>query len=93
MELVRPDPVGPHAGGVDHVSRADVELTAILGVKQLDDRLAALGREQLGHLQPVGADRAEPLGLAQHGQDEPGVVGLAVVEQVPAARPAILQGR
>jgi hypothetical protein len=38
--------------------------------------------DQLGHQQPVGADRAEALGLGQDGQHQARVVGLAVVEQV-----------
>ncbi len=34
----------------------------------------------------IGADGAEALGLAEDRQDEPHVVGLAVIEQVPARR-------
>ena len=39
-------------------------------------------RDQLGHLGPVQHHRAEPLGLAEDGEDEADVVGLAVVEEV-----------
>ena len=46
-----------------------------------------------GHLEPVGADRTEPLGLAEHGQHEPRIVGLAVVEQVAAGRLARAERR
>ncbi len=42
--------------------------------------------EQAGHIEPVGADGAEALGLAEHGQHEPHVIGLAVVEQISARR-------
>jgi hypothetical protein len=49
--------------------------------------------DQPGHLDPVGGHRAEAHGLAEDGQHEPHVVGLAVVEQVAAARLAGGQGR
>ena len=89
-----PDPVGPHAGRVDHVVGADRELLAGLGVAHLYARLREPSSlQQLDHLEPVGADRAEPLGLAEHGQHEPRVVGLAVVEQVAAGRVAVARAR
>jgi hypothetical protein len=45
------------------------------------DRFALFG-EDLGHLGPVQHHRAEALGLAEDGEDEADVVGLAVVEEV-----------
>ena len=54
------------------------------------DRAAAL-LQQADGLEPVGEDGAEALGLGQHGQDQPGVVGLAVVEEVAAGRRAVGQ--
>ena len=42
--------------------------------------------EQLDDLHAVRADRPEALGLAEHGEHEAHVVGLAVVEEVAGAR-------
>ena len=83
-------------------AQTPVALTTLLGADR--DPLAGLGLDEddavgaaaaAGHLDHVGAverDRAEPLGLAEHGEDEADVVGLAVVEEVGvvgvAARPA-----
>ena len=78
-QLVRAQPVGPHPGRVDDVRGAHRELGAALGVAH---QRAVVG--QRGRLDPVGRHRAEALGLGEHGQDEPHVVGLAVVEQVAA---------
>ncbi len=47
---------------------------------------APVALEQAGHVDAVGAHRAEALGLAEHRQHEAHVVGLAVVEQVAARR-------
>jgi hypothetical protein len=93
VQLLRPQLVGPHAGSVYDVGRADVEPRAALAVVHLHALRPAVALEQAGHVQPVGAHRAEALGLAEHGQDEPDVVGLAVVEQVAAGRLAIAQRR
>ena len=38
--------------------------------------------DQLDHLGAVAEHRAEALRLSEHGEHQPGVVGLAVVEQV-----------
>ena len=57
-----------------------------LGVAHARAERAAALLEQPGRLDAVGGDRAEALGLGEHGQHEPHVVGLAVVEEVAAAR-------
>ena len=57
----------------DHVGAAHADGAALVG-RQLLDAAA------------VRADRAEPLGLAEDRQDEPRVVGLAVVEEVRRRR-------
>src|SRR5206468_5241843 len=49
--------------------------------------------EQLDDLGAVGEHGAEALSLAQHGEYQPGVVGLAVVEQVGLLRTARGQRR
>jgi len=56
-------------------------------------RLPALLAHELHDLEPVRADRAEALGLAEHGEHEPRVVGLTVVEQIAARRVAPRQRR
>ncbi len=91
-DLVRPDPVGPDAGGVDDVGRAHLEALA-----RRPSRAAHPGRlpplvEDLGHLRPVERDGAEALGLAEDGQDQPRVVGLAVVEEIGGAGLARAEG-
>ena len=84
VQLARADPVGPHAGGVDDRPRAHRERLAALGVAHVGAAGEAVLLDQAGDLEPVGEHRAEALGLAEHGQHEPHVVGLAVVEQVAA---------
>ena len=84
VQLLGPQAVGPHAGGVDDAWRADRELLAALGVAHVGAARAAVLLQQRGDLEPVGEHRAEALGLGEHGQHEPHVVGLAVVEQVAA---------
>ena len=86
VELFRAQLIGPHAGRVDHVRGAHLELRAALGVQRPHAPRASVLLQQPGDPQPVGADRAEALGLAEHGQHEADVVGLAVVEQVAARR-------
>ena len=78
--------VGPHAGRVDDVRGAHVEALAALDVERAHAVRASVALEQSGDVDAVGADRAEALGLAEHRQHEPHVVGLAVVEQVAAGR-------
>ncbi len=89
VQLGGPQPVGPDAGRVDDVGGADLELVAALDVAQARADRAPAVLEQLDRLEPVRDDRAEALGLGQHGQHEPGVVGLAVVEEVAAGRRAV----
>ena len=79
VQLLRPQPVGPHAGGVDDVRGAHGQLAAAHGVAH---HRAAVGERD--RLDPVRRHRAEALGLGEHGEHEPHVVGLAVVEQVAA---------
>ena len=86
VELLGPQPVGPHARRVDDVGRPHLELGPALGVAHARaDRAAAL-LQQRERLDAVDGHRAEALGLREHGQHEPHVVGLAVVEEVAAAR-------
>ncbi len=86
VELLRAQLVGPHAGGVDHVGGAHVEALAALAVESLHAMCATVALQQAGHVQAVGADRAEALGLAKDGEHESRVVGLAVIEEVAARR-------
>ncbi len=85
-------PVGPHAGGVDHVLGAQLELAAAQGVAAQHPGGAAAALDQALDLDRVGAHRAEALGLAQHREHQPRVVGLAVVEQVRRGGLARRQG-
>ena len=78
--------VGPHAGRVDDVRRAHVEASPLSQSSALHAVRAPVALEQPGHVEAIGAHRAEALGLAEHGQHEAHVVGLAVVEQVAAGR-------
>ena len=93
VQLLGPQPVGPHAGGVDHVLGADLQLGAGLGVDHARPAGAPAVLEQRDGLEPVRDDGAEARGLRQHGQHQPHVVGLAVVEQVAAGRLASGQRR
>ena len=93
VQLAGPQPVGPHAGGVDHVVGAHLEALAAERVAHADAARAPALVEQVGDLQAAGAHRAEALGLAQHGQHEPAVVGLAVVEEVARGGRAARQRR
>ena len=54
--------------------------------RQVDPLGPAVPLQERGHLEPVGHHRPEALGLAEDRQDEAGVVGLAVVEQVGGLR-------
>ena len=65
VELLGPDPVGPHAGGVDDVLRAHLDRLARCRLPGTDDVPAVVVAQDLGHLEPVGEDRAEALGLAR----------------------------
>ena len=89
VQLVGANPVRPHARGVDHVLGADGERTARLLVVHRDLGPGPIRGAELGDAQPVGADRAEALRLSQHREHEPGVIGLAVIEQVAAAGPPV----
>ena len=91
VQLVGADAVRPHAGGVDDGLGPDRERLARVGVADLGAARATALLEQPGDLEPVGEHRAEALGLAEHGQHEPHVVGLAVVEEVAAAGLAVGQ--
>ena len=81
VQLVGPQAVGPHAGGVDHVLGADLDLLAAVAI----DGAGAAGG-QARHLDAVGRHRPEARRLGEHRQHQPHVVGLAVVEQVAAGR-------
>ena len=84
VELLRAQLIRPHAGGVDDVRGAHVQALAALGIEHAHTGRAAVLHEQARDIHAVGAHRAEALGLAEHGQDEAHIVGLAVVEEVAA---------
>ena len=93
FDFARPDLVGPDPGRVDDVVGLDDHSFARCDFGELDlPGLAAL-LQHPGDVGAVQADRAEALGLAQHGEDEPRVIGLAVIEEVGRFRVARLQGR
>jgi hypothetical protein len=71
----------------------DPELAAGQRVLDAHARGPAGLLDQLGHAAAVGHHRAEPLRLAQHGQHQAHVVGLAVVEEVAGGRLAALERR
>ena len=93
VDLLGPDPVGPHAGGVDHVVGLDLELLARLGVAAADPGRDPALVAQTRDLGAVEAHGAEALGLAEDRQHQPDVVGLAVVEEVGLARLERLERR
>ena len=81
-DLLGPDPVRPHAGGVHHVGRTDLEALAAHGIRADDPRRTATSGQELHDLRAVHEHRAESLRLAEHREDQPDVVGLTVVEEV-----------
>ena len=85
-ELLRAQLVGPDARRIDDVRGPQVEALAALQVVHMDAPGVAVDLQQARHVEPVGADGAEALGLAEDRQDKPRVVGLAVVEEVTAGR-------
>ena len=93
VELVRAQTVGPHAGGVHHVVGAQLELAAADHVAHEHARRAAVPLHQAGHVARVCDHRAEALRLGEDGEHEPGVVGLAVVEEVSGRRLATRERR
>ena len=93
VQLLAADAVGPHAGGVHHVVGADLEAAAADPILAGDPPGAAVLVDQLQDLAAVRDHRAEALRLAEHGEHQPHVVGLAVVEEVRAARLAPGQSR
>ena len=92
VKLLGADAIRPHAGGVDHAVGANLEALAGLPVLHPHAARDAVLLDELVHLDPVGAHRAEALGLLEHGQHEPGIVGLAVVEEIARGGLAIRQG-
>jgi hypothetical protein len=76
------DRVGPDAGRVDDVVGVDLDPFARVGLDEGDAGPAAAAACDLDHLGAVQHDRAVALGLAEDGEDEADVVGLAVVEEV-----------
>ena len=94
--------VGPDAGRVDDVVGLDLDPLARVGLDEGDAGGAAAAASDLDHLGAVQHHRAVALGLAQNGQHEADVVGLAVVEEVgvlgrarraPGPSPAPRRGR
>ena len=92
-DLLRTDAVGPDAGRVDDVVGSDLEPLAGLGVATDDAVGPAVVRDQLGHPGAVAEHGAEALRLAQDGEHQAHVVGLAVVEEVGLARARAAPGR
>ena len=87
VQLLRPQPVGPHAGRVDDVRRRARRASRRCARRARRTPRARPSLErQLLDGEVVGADGAEALGLAEHRQHQPRVVGLAVVEEVAGAR-------
>ena len=86
VELLRAQLVGPHTRGVDDVCATHLELRAGLAVACLHASRATVLLEQARDVDAVGTYGAEALRLAEDGQHEPHVVGLAVVEEVAAGR-------
>ena len=89
VQLVGAQPVRPDAGRVDDVRRAHDEL-APAGPLAHPHAGGAAGpvADELEHFDAVRADRAEALGLGEHGEHEPRVVGLAVIEEIAGRRRA-----
>ena len=89
VELLGPDPVGPYAGGVDHVVGPDHELgSRSRGRVTVHPGAEVLGRPSWMTCSRLAQIGAEALGLAEHRQHQAGIVGLAVVEQIAAGRAA-----
>ncbi len=86
VELLRTQLVGPHPGRVHHVRGAYHELPSPLPIQRPHALSATVAFEQADGRHAVGAHRPEALGLAEHGQHQAHVVGLAVVEEVAAGR-------
>jgi hypothetical protein len=86
VQLVGAQPVGPDARRVDHAGGADLQLPIALAVTQLRADGAAALLQQADRVHPVDHHRPEALRFPEHGEHEPRVVRLAVVEEVAAAR-------
>ena len=87
VELVGADAVRPHAGGVD--DRLGLDRERSRPCRRRGPRRRGRGppcSTSPVTSMPVGEHGPEALGLAEHGQDQPHVVGLAVVEEVAAGR-------
>src|SRR5207248_3026307 len=86
MELFASDAICPHAGRVHDVVGADLEAAPARAVFARDPARAAVLVHELEHVAAVRDDGTEALCLAEDGENEPDVVGLAVVEEVAGAR-------
>ena len=86
VDLLGADPVRPYAGRVHDVRRPNLEAAAGHAVHAAHASRARAVLHQADHLAAVRHHRAEPLGLAEDGQHEAGVVGLAVVEEIGGRR-------
>ncbi|CAB4344470.1 unannotated protein [freshwater metagenome] len=82
MELLRAQPICPHAGRIDDVVGADLEVAATLDVAYRNPAGTTVLLNQPGRLDPIGEDRSEALRLLQRRENQPGVVGLTVVEEI-----------
>ncbi len=82
-DLLRPDAVGPDPGRIDHVVGPDLEaLAACRRPCRRRPRPWSPSEISSTTSAPLQTHRAEALRLAEHGEHQPGVVGLAVVEQI-----------
>ncbi len=86
VDLLGAEPICPHPGRVDHLVGAHIERATARAIDAAHPGGATALLEQLLDLAAVDAHRAEALGLPEHGEREPHVVGLAVVEEVAAGR-------
>ena len=85
--------VGPHAGGVDDLLGADLELLAGLQVGDPGAGDPLPLAQEAGYLGPVRRERAERRRRPHHGHGEPGVVHLGVPVLDGAGERVLAQAR
>ena len=92
-QFVRSQAVGPHTGRVDDVVSVHDDRLVAHTVAGADAGGSAALLDELLDREAVRAHRAEALRLPEHGEHEPHVVGLAVVEEVARGRRAAAERR
>src|SRR3954454_15619918 len=93
VDLLGADLVGPPTGRVDHGVGGYLERLARVPLEATDAARDAALEPQALDLAAVQGDGSVALRLAQHGEDEAHVVGLAVVEEVGLLRIERLESR